>query len=645
VLDSFVKAASGPLLVKLALAAVLFAAFLFLRRRDTEGVMSGFSFLAGILALRDLAFAFFPSPAFFRATDLIIFGLVLYLVTKPLKPGWALWGALSIEALALLLLFLDTALGLFPGLPRWVFSLAAFAPIAANAAVTARKAPGSENPLAELGAKSWPLLLAGSLIYLGASIFLGPSNGLFQSLVVPLFYALLFSLGFFYVDIIQGQLIRAVDYYEESVDSLYEMLLATGSAMKAEFSLQEVLDNMLLATVNRTGGDSGLLLLADEFDDAVSVRSMLGFCASPLKLPENLPRSEDRVAAFVRHARLGFGEGVLGEVAQTGRHFFAATGDDPRLPENGDEDWLAPGGVIAVPLIVRDRIIGVVCSAKAPGGVFSERDFDRCKLLANFGSIAVASSFTFLEAAERSDIEREAAIAENVQSTMLPKKLPALRGLSFGAFSTPARGVCSDYYDVIQTRADKAILVVGDVAGKGVAASLVMVMLRSILRLITNTTKDAATLLQWLNRGVSGMVDMDHYATVALVDADASTGSLEIANAGHQPVLIYRANADAIETVETKSVPIGVERTTAYSARRLALGAGDVLVMYTDGIVEAMNAQGKQYGRKNLGNVVQRNHSLPAKDIAERVRAELQEFTGQARQHDDQTVLVMKAKN
>ncbi|MDA8425619.1 MAG: SpoIIE family protein phosphatase [Treponema sp.] len=644
-LDSFVKAASGPLLVKLALAAVLFAAFLFLRRRDTEGVMTGFAFLAGILALRDLGFAFFPSPSFYRATDLIIFGLVLYLVTKPFRPGWALWGALSIEALTLIALFLDTALGLFPDLPRWVFSLAAFAPVAANATVTALKAHESESPLAELGAKTWLLLLAGSLIYLGASILLGPSSGLFQSLVVPLFYALLFSLGFFYVDIIQSQLIGAVDYYEESVDSLYEMLLATGSAMKAEFSLQEVLDNMLLATVKRTGADSGLLLLADEFDDAVSVRSMLGFCASPVKLPENLPRSEDRVAAFVRHARFALGEGILGEVAQSGRHFFAAAGDDPRLPDNGDEDWLGPGGVIAAPLIVRDRIIGVICASKAPGGVFSERDFDRCKLLANFGSIAVASSFTFLEAAERSDIEREAAIAENVQSTMLPKKLPALRGLSFGAFSTPARGVCSDYYDVIQTRADKAILVVGDVAGKGVAASLVMVMLRSILRLITNTTKDAATLLQWLNRGVSGMVDMDHYATVALVDADASTGSLELANAGHQPVLIYRAHADAIETVEMKSVPIGVERTTAYSARRLALGAGDVLVMYTDGIVEAMNAQGKQYGRKNLGNVVQRNHSLPAKDIAERVRAELQEFTGQARQHDDQTVLVMKAKN
>jgi sigma-B regulation protein RsbU (phosphoserine phosphatase) len=643
--DGIVRALSGPLLVKLALAAVLLAAFLFLRRRDTEGVMTGFAFLAGILALRDLLFAFFPSQDFYVSTDLIVFGLLLYLGTKPFRPGWALWGPLAFEALAFLLLILDSVFGFSPGLPRWVFSLAALVPIVANAVVTALKATDSENPLAELGARSWIALIIGSLVYVGASVLLGSSSGVFQGLVVPLFYALIFSIGFFYVDIIQGQLIRAVDYYEESVDSLYEMLLATGSAMKADFSLQDVLDNMLRAAVERTGADGGLLLLADEFEDSISVRSMQGPCMAPFKLPENLPRSEDRVDAFVRHARFRLGEGILGEVAQTGKHFFAASGEDPRLPDNGDEDWLKPGGVIAAPLIVRDRIVGVICVLKTPQGVFSERDFDRCKLLANFGSIAVASSFTFLEAAERSDIEREAEIAENVQKTMLPKKLPVLRGLSFGAFSSPARGVCSDYYDVIQTRADKAVLVIGDVAGKGVAASLVMVMLRSILHLITNSTKDAATLLQWMNRGIAGMVDIDHYATVALVDADASTGSLELANAGHQPVVIYRAHADAIETVELKSVPIGVEKSTVYSAKRLALGAGDVLVMYTDGIVEAMNAQGKQYGRKNLGNVVQKNHALPAQDIAARIRAELLEFAGQTRQHDDQTVLVMKAKN
>ena len=643
--DSIVRASSGPLLVKLALAAVLLAAFLFLRKRETEGVMSGYAFLAGLLALRDIAFAAFPLPDLYRASDLIVFGVLLFLATKSFRSGWVLWLSLGVDTIALVLLVLDAFVEFLPDFPHSLFSLAALLPIGVNAAVAGLRGSGSGSSTAELGTKSWLPLLIGSLVYVGGSVLLGPENNLFQSLFVPLFYALLFSLGFFYVDITQSQLISAVEYYEESVDSLYELLLATGSAVKADFALQDVLDNMLKAVVDRTEAEGGLLLLVDEFEDAISVRSSQGTCAPPFKLPESLPRSEDRVSAFVRHARFRLGEGILGEVAQTGKHFFAASGDDLRLPDNGDEDWLKLGGVIVAPLIVRDRIIGAICVTRARGELFTERDFDRCKLLANFGSIAVANSFSFLEAAERSDIEREAAIAEDVQRTMAPKRLPELPGLSFGAFTSPARGVCSDYYDIIQTRPDKAVLVIGDVAGKGVAASLVMVMVRSILHLITNSTKDAATLLQWINRGVSGKIDLDHYATVGLVAADAASGALEFANAGHQPLLIYRANAGAIETVEIKSIPVGVERTTPYAAKRLALGAGDVLVMYTDGIIEAMNTQGKQYGRKNLGNVIQRSHSLPAKEIAERIRSDLLEFAGPSRQHDDQTVLVMKAKN
>ncbi|HTX72687.1 MAG TPA: GAF domain-containing SpoIIE family protein phosphatase [Rectinemataceae bacterium] len=643
--DSIVRASSGPLLVKLALAAVLLAAFLFLRKRETEGVMTGYALLAAFLGLRDILFAAFPLPDLYRASDLILFGTLLVLGAKFSRSGLALWLTVGLDAAALVALILDAALGIIPAVPHQYYLVVALAPILVGAVLTARGRSQSDTAIAELGAKAWLPLLAGSIVYLGGATMLGPESALFQTVFVPLFYALLFSLGFFYVNITQDQLIRAVDYYEESVDSLYELLLATGSAMKADFALQDVLDNMLKAIVERTGAEGGVLLLTDEFEDSISVRSVQGSCAPPFKLPESLPRSVDRVSAFLRHARFRLGEGVLGEVAQTGKHFFAASGDDPRLPDNGDEDWIRPGGVIVAPLIVRDRVIGAICVTTARSASFTERDFDRCKLLANFGSIAVANSFTFLEAAERSDIEREAAIAEDVQKTMVPKKLPELPGLSFGAFTSPARGVCSDYYDIIQTRPDRAVLVIGDVAGKGVAASLVMVMVRSILHLITNSTKDAATLLQWINRGVSGKVDLDHYATIGLVAADASTGSLEFANAGHPPILIYRSNADAIETVEIKSVPVGVERTTSYSAKRIALGAGDVLVMYTDGIVETMNVQGKQYGRKNLGNVIQRSHSLPAREIAERIRTDLLDFAGASRQHDDQTVLVMKAKN
>jgi sigma-B regulation protein RsbU (phosphoserine phosphatase) len=642
--DSVVRAVNGPLQVKLALALVIIGAFLYLRRKETEGAMGGYALLGVLLALRDIVFAFVPSVDFFRASDLLLFGGLLFLGARPFGGGPALWIPLAADLLAFALLGLKAGLGILADLPSEPLRLVALGPILATALIPALRREEADTPARELGARTWLPLSLGSLSYLVLGALLGSGSPFFQSLAAPLFYALLLSLSLFFIDIAQGQLVSAVDYYEESVDSLYDLLLAAGAALKPEFSMQDVLDNVLRAVVDRTGANGGIILLADEFEDSVSVRSLHGSYPPPWKLPDGLSRTRELVAEMARHARFKLGEGLLGEVARSGKHFFAPSPDDPRLPDNGDEDWLRRGSMIAAPLIVRDRIIGAISVARTGGASFSERDFDRCKLLANFGSIAVANSFSFLEAAERSDIDREAAIAEEVQRTLSPKMLPELPGLSFGAFTSPARGVCSDYYDIIQTRPDRAVLVVGDVAGKGVAASLVMVMIRSILHLIINSAKDAATLLQWINRGVTGKVDLDHYATLGLIAADASTGSLDFANAGHQPLLLYRADSQSIETVEIKSVPIGVERAYAYPAKRVVLRPGDVLVMYTDGIVEAMNSQGKQYGRKNLGNAVERCHDLPAREIAARIRADLLEFSGPSHQHDDQTALVMKAK-
>ncbi len=640
--DSIIKVLGGPLLAKLVLAAVLIEVFLFLRKKDTEGAMTGYALVSGFLALRDVVSAFLPNPALFGAGDLVFFGLLLFICIKPFRLGWPFWTIEGLGLVAFIALVLEAS-GLDLGLGADLLRLAALVPILGLLLLPLLFRAQADTTARSLSLKTWLPLTVGSTVYVVAGFLLGTGQPLFLLLVEPAFYGLLFAVALIFVDIIQGQLVSAVDYYEESVDSLYDLLLSTGTAMRSETFLQDVVDNMIRTVVDRTGADGGALLLADEFEETVSIRAICGAYPPPFKLPENLPKTQDRVVSFVRHARFKLGEGILGEVSRTGKHVFVPqAGPDSPLPDNGDEAWLKSGAFIASPLIVRDRIIGAVSVVKTGEGSFSERDFDRCKLLANFGSIAVANSFSFLEAAERSDIEREADIAADVQANLVPKKLPEVRGIAFGVFASSARGVCSDYYDVIPTKGDKAVVAVGDVAGKGVAASIVLVMVRSILQLITASTKDAATLLQWVNRGITGKVDLDHYATLCLAAVDSASGAVELANAGHQPAFICRAADGNLETVEAKSVPIGVERGTVYGSTRFALGEGDILVLYTDGIVETMNPQGKQYGRKNLGAVVQRARASSPSQIASRIEEDLLGFAGQTRPHDDRTVLVMK---
>lgn len=640
--DSIISVLSGPLLAKLVLAAALIAVFVFLRKKDTEGAMTGYAFIACFLIARDIIFVPVSDSRLYNVSDLVLMGGLLFMSLKPFRLGWPYWVSVALDCAAIVVLLLED-FGMNLGLPADSLRLVALVPVVSLALVPLLSYKEADTPARTLSLRAALPLSLGSAIYIVAGTILGTGHPIFRVLATPLFYGLIFVIALIFTDIIQGQLVSAVNYYEESVDSLYDLLLSTGTAMRSETFLQDVVDNMVRTVVERTGADGGILLLSDEFEETVSVRALSGSYPPPFKLPENLPKTQDRVESFLRHARFKLGEGILGEVSRTGKHVYVPqAGPDSPLPDNGDEAWLKAGAFIASPLIVRDRIIGAISVAKTGQGSFSERDFDRCKLLANFGSIAVANSFSFLEAAERSDIEREADIAAEVQSSLIPKKLPEVRGFSFGAYASSAHGVCSDYYDIIQTRADKAVIAVGDVAGKGVAASIVLVMVRSILHLITASTKDVATLLQWVNRGITGKVDLDHYATLCLAAVDSSSGVIDLANAGHQPALLCRSAEGPLETFESKSVPIGVERGTTFTSARFALAEGDVLVLYTDGIVETMNPQGKQYGRKSLGAVVQRYRELSPSEIAEQIGEDLLGFAGTTRPHDDRTVLVIK---
>lgn len=641
--DIIVKALGGPSLVKLALALVAGMLFLSLRRKETEGILSRYAFLCLFLLVRDVSFAIFPEPDLYRISDLVVFGILAYVAVGS-RGGWALRAAIAAEIVGAVLIAAKDIFGFAVNFPSEILRYVALAPIIVAAAL-ATGSGGEETPGRKVVARmNLPLTLF-SFAYLLAGSILGIGSFWFQGIMVPLCYSCLIWLAFGFLGIVEGELVRAVSYYEESVDSLYELLLPASQASTGGLAMQESLDNMARVAADRTGAGGSAILLVEEFEEAITVRAVNGRFAPPFKLPDSLPKNEERVAAYLRHARFKLGEGLLGSAAGTGKPLLVADAAlDSRVPRNGEEDWLRILSLMVVPLVVRDRVIGVLALERSSGEPFTENDFDRAKLLASFGSIAIANSFAFLEAAERSDIEREAAIAEGIQKSLAPAKLPPLGDFAFGALTLSARGVCSDYYDIIQTRPDRAILAVGDIAGKGVAAGIVMVMVSSILHLITNSTKDMATLMSWVNRGITGHMELDHFATLGLVAVDAASGTLEFANAAHPPLLVYRTDSDAVETVDMKSIPVGVERATTYAGKRLRLASGDVLVMYTDGLLEAMNEQGKQFGRKNLASAIQKHHDLPPKEMAEAVIGEVQDFSGHSRQHDDQTILVMKAK-
>jgi sigma-B regulation protein RsbU (phosphoserine phosphatase) len=288
-------------------------------------------------------------------------------------------------------------------------------------------------------------------------------------------------------------------------------------------------------------------------------------------------------------------------------------------------------------------VLGVLSILKrAENQVFSDREFEHIKTFADYASITLDSLLTYLEVLEKREMDREVWIAADIQQKLLPGKMPELKNAALSLYSLPARGVSGDYYDIFKLDADKVALIIGDVAGKGIPAALVMVMIRSILHLIVSSQREAASILSWVNRGITGRIDIDHFATLSYLVFDQEKREIVYANAAHHPLLVYKSRQGKLVEVDTPGLPIGIERSTVYKQKRFPVEKGDLLLLYTDGVVEAMNQGGEQYTMGRLRRVVEKNSVLPAEELLDFIKDDLRDFVGPARQHDDQTMLLMK---
>jgi len=234
-------------------------------------------------------------------------------------------------------------------------------------------------------------------------------------------------------------------------------------------------------------------------------------------------------------------------------------------------------------------------------------------------------------------------MAAEIQKKLLPAALPRMKKTELAVYSLPVRGVSGDYYDVYRLDPEKFIVVVGDVAGKGFPAALVMAMIHSIFHLVASPKRDIAYTLTWINRGLVGQVDVDRFATLCIVSFDEATRCIQYTNAGHLPLLVFRAASRAVEHVDLEGLPVGIDRASAYKMKSVSLSAGDIALLYTDGITEALNQEGEQYGRTRLVSVLSGNHMKKAEELKNLIQKDLNEFTGFAQQHDDQTLVILKS--
>lgn len=488
-----------------------------------------------------------------------------------------------------------------------------------------------------LGLSSIAAIIIPSLLVYGSGI-------LIASIILLIVTVLLFKLKV--PEETQSETITETKGTDPLVDIGQKFLSHVSESLTDEVNLVPLLDFINETMRENTNADGGVIFLADDFEDIIAVKSFSGQFPPPYQIPQDLPHKPVRVETNFKYIQFNLGETIFGQVAASGKPVNIEYGElDKRIFTNGPEEFLKTGSYIIVPLMVKDRVVGVSGIARVPSNKpFNEEEFRIAKELAQYAGAAINNVYSVQEILEKADLEREASIASKIQKTLHPKRLPDLPEVGFGAFFNATKGVCGDYYDIILARRDRIGIAIADVAGKGIQSSMVMIMLRSILHLVTNTTKSAGTILNWVNKGITGKIDIDHYATLSFLSYCATDHTIEYASAGHQPMLLWRASTGNMEIIRQTTDPIGVERNSEYSEMKLTVDKGDIIILYTDGLIESLNQDGRQYGIETLSQVIADNKAMSAKDIASEVKFNIQAFIGSAGLHDDQTLVVMKIK-
>jgi phosphoserine phosphatase RsbU/P len=243
---------------------------------------------------------------------------------------------------------------------------------------------------------------------------------------------------------------------------------------------------------------------------------------------------------------------------------------------------------------------------------------------------------------QRDALMQDVELAAQVQRLFLPVGKPAIAGLQIAGMMKPARGVSGDYYDYIPMDAHSIQVVIADVSGKGVPAALLMSATAAAMQLEANHNRNMLGVVERLNAGIRSVSDGVRYVTLLLAEIDARKQTVNYVNCGHNPALLFRARTGTLTSMDSSCPPIGIFPEEMCELASADLITGDVLVFYTDGLTEAQNQLGEEFGIERLSAIVRRGSSLSAEELMVDIFRNAAEFCNETGFNDDVTILVVK---
>ena len=407
-------------------------------------------------------------------------------------------------------------------------------------------------------------------------------------------------------------------------------LIEVNGIISSSLNLDQILENVMTISKQVMNADASSLMLIDEKTNELVYEVALGTVGEKLK----------------QSFRLKLGQGIAGTVAQEGKPLLLEDAyTHPKFHRaHDDATGYRTKSMITVPLKVGERITGVAqVINRLDNNSFDADDLELFIALCSLAAIAIENAKMHKSLMERQRLVKDMEFARTVQESFLPQKGPEVANYTFSSHYTPAQEVGGDFYDFIHLDAQRTGIVIGDVSGKGVPAALYMAKLGSDLRTLAFTEKGPAAALDKLNNLLVERSRRGMFATLLYIELDAQGHRLTISNAGHLPPIIKKASGSVIKLSTSGGSPLGILADMKFGQESATLDPGDTVILYTDGIIEAMNAKDELYGYERFEALIRKSPADP-EIVRSAIIDDVNRFTGLSPQHDDMTLVCFGAR-
>lgn len=267
---------------------------------------------------------------------------------------------------------------------------------------------------------------------------------------------------------------------------------------------------------------------------------------------------------------------------------------------------------------------------------FNSRHLETSKLYTDFIQTTLENIENNKILIEKRELDKEVDIASEIQQNLIPKEI-GNTSLSIAVLNKPSKGMSGDYYNIIPLKDNKTLITICDVAGKGIPAALVTVIINTTMKLLANKIQKASTLLSFVNKTLCENINIERYATMSCLIIDPDNKSISYSNAGHHPTLLKRDKK--IIELSGKGLPAGILKSTRYQEVGFKYKKNDILILYTDGVSESMNIDGGQFGKEGIISNLQRHKVNSPTHIVANILQESEEFSYQDFTFDDRTII------